>query len=151
MRELGLSYDSRERLGSELARPIHRRDDDGGAAVVELRRVARGDGPAGLERGLKLREPVQARFARRLVLVHDRDGALSPRDLDGNDLRIERALALRAERLLVRPKREAVLLLPPEAALLGDELAPQTHVAVTVRIHEPVGEVRVFEVVLAER
>src|SRR2546422_947759 len=90
---------ARRAASPEDARPTHRRDDDGGAAVVELRRVARGDRPAGLERGLKLREPVQAGFAGRLVRVHDRDGALSPRDLDGNDLRIERALALRAERL----------------------------------------------------
>jgi hypothetical protein len=35
--------------------------------------------------------------------------------------------------------------------LLGHELATETHVPVTVRVHEAVREVRVLELVLAER
>ncbi len=151
VRELSLSDDPRDGLRPELARPLLRRDDDRGAAVVELRRVSRGDRAAGFERRLELRERFEARLARRLILVNEGDGAFSPWNLDRHDLIVERALALRADRFLLRPHREPVLILAAEAALLRDELAAEPHVPVTVRVHEAVDEIRVFELVLAER
>src|SRR5581483_1306958 len=66
VRELPLRDDPRERRGTELGRALARRDDDGRAAVVELRGVARGDRAAGLERGLERREALERRLARRL-------------------------------------------------------------------------------------
>src|SRR5439155_25309334 len=117
----------------------------------ELRGVSRGDRPAGLEGRLQLREGLEARFPRRLVLADHIDRALPAGDLDRDDLRVERALALRAERLVVRRKREAVLIGAAETALGRDELSAQAHVAVTVGVHEPIGEVLVLHRVLAKR
>src|SRR2546422_6336282 len=68
VRELSLRDDPREGLRPELARTLGGRDDHGRASIVELRCVARGDGPARLERGLELRERIEARIAGRLVL-----------------------------------------------------------------------------------
>src|SRR5437870_5522391 len=81
-------------------------------------------------------------------------------DLEESDVResptgsleaaLDRALALRAERLLVRPEREAVLILARQAALLCHELAAKAHVPVAICVHEPIGEIRVLHRVLAE-
>src|SRR2546423_1111650 len=75
----------------------------------------------------------------------------SIRHLDRHDLRGERPLALRAEGLLIGAESETVLLGAAETALLRDELAAETHVPVSVRVHETVDHVCVLEVVLAER
>src|SRR5437870_4718568 len=145
VRELTLCDDARERLGAELAGPLLRR------AVVQLRRVACRHRAALLERGLEHGERLEGRLARCLVLADHRRRALPAGHLDGNDLRVERALALRAQRLLVRPDREPVLVLARERALPRDELAAEPHMAVPEGVDETVGQVRVLDRVLAER
>src|SRR6266550_8064655 len=151
VRELALRDDPRDRLRPDLTRPLLGRDDQRGAAIIELRRVARRDRAAGLERRLKLRQRFEGRLTRRLIFADQGDGAFLPCDLDGLDLQVERSLALRADRLLVRAEREAVLIFAAEPALLGDELTPEAHVPVAVCVHEAVDEIGVLELVLAER
>src|SRR5439155_19966919 len=151
VRVLALRDDARHRLRAQLTRAIRGRDDDRGPAVVELRGVAGGDRAALFERRLQLREALEGRLARRLVLVDHGDRALAPGHLDADELGVERAVLLRGECLLVRRCREAVLILAREPALLRDELAAKTHVPVAICVHQAVGEIRVLEVVFTER
>src|SRR5436309_13397332 len=127
---------------SPSSRARSSRDDDRGTTVVELRRVARRDGPAGLERGLQLGERFEGRLAGRLIFVDEGDRAFSARDLHGHDLVVERSLALGAHRPFVRAEREAILVLAPEAALLRDKLASDAHAPGTVGLPDAVAEIR---------
>src|SRR5205823_5759841 len=67
VRELALRDYPPDRLRPDLARPLLGRDDHRGAAVVELRCVARRDRAAGLERRLKLRQCFEGRLTGRLI------------------------------------------------------------------------------------
>src|SRR5688572_23378790 len=127
-RVLTLRDHARQRRRTQLPRALVRRDDQGGRAVVQLRRVPGGDRAAGLERPRALRHRLQARLARRLVLRDGRDRALLSGDIDGHDLFVEGSALLRLQRLLVAAYREPILIIARERAALRGLLAAATHV-----------------------
>src|SRR5439155_20030520 len=148
---LALRDQARKWRGAQLARALRRRDLQSRGAVVQLRCVPGGDGAAGLEGGRELRQRVEARLARRLVLRDRCDDALPPGNVDRHDLVVERAAPLRGERFLVAAHGEAILILARERAALRGLLSSETHVPTAVRVDESVDEIRVLDHVLAER
>src|SRR5207302_5776382 len=93
LRVVAPALDPRERLDAALLRLVAGHQHQRGAAVVDRRRVARGDGAVLLERGAQRRQLLDRALARLLVAVDHRLAATTGH-ADRDDLRLEAAVLL---------------------------------------------------------
>ncbi|KAF1051747.1 MAG: hypothetical protein GAK41_01241 [Burkholderia gladioli] len=96
-------------------------------AVVDARRVAGRDRAIRPHHALQLRQCVQRGFARMFVARHDERIALLLRDRDCRDFLRQRAVLLRARRLLLAAQRERILIGAADPVIVRDVLDRLRH------------------------
>jgi hypothetical protein len=129
-----------EHLAAVLLGGGARHEHEGRRAVGDGRRVGGGDGAALLEGGAALGGGL-GRGGRLVVHAHHHV-ALAPLDRDGHHLAVEAARLVRRARARVRRVRVLVLHLLRDLVRVRAQLGVPAHVAVAVRVPQPVGHLR---------
>src|SRR6266581_8696317 len=134
----GCGDEASKRLEAAALRLFSRHEYESRGAVVQGRRVARGDGPVVRERGPQFRERLQ-RCVGAWSLVVDQSQGLSFLlwNLDRDYLFRESTRPLRRQRALMTAQRERVLVLSRHLVLLGHALRGLPHLQRAVHRGHP--------------
>ena len=122
-------------LGKARGRDDHRR-----GAAVEAGRAAGGDGAVAAKGGLQLRQRLDRGVRTRSLVARELQRAFPPLHLDRDDLIGETAGGLRGGEALLRPRREAILIVARELRPRHEVLGVPAGMLAREGVVQPVGQ-----------